>query len=48
MTVPYDSTICLLNSLAEENALEFTFTLNHEFDNVNKWLTSNRICMVLK
>ena len=30
---------------AEENAQEFTLTLNHELNNVNKWLTSNRICI---
>ena len=32
-------------SFAEENALEFTLTLNHELNNVNNWLTSNRICV---
>ena len=30
--------------LSEENALEFTLTLNNELNNVNNWLTSNRIC----
>ena len=30
---------------AEENAQEFTLTLNHELNNVNNWLTSNRICI---
>ena len=38
-----DST--LSTSFAEENALEFTLTLNHELNNVNNWLTSNRICI---
>ena len=36
-----DST--LSTSFPEENALEFTLTLNHELNNVNNWLTSNRI-----
>ena len=35
----------LSTSFAEENALECTATLNHELNNVNNWLTSNRICM---
>ena len=35
----------LSTSFAEENALEFTLTLNHELNNVNNWLTSNRICI---
>ena len=35
----------LLTSVAEENALEFTLTLNNELHNVNNWLTSNRICI---
>ena len=35
----------ILTSFAEENALEFTLTLNHELNNVNNWLTSNRICV---
>ena len=39
----HDST--LSTSFAEENALEFTITLNHELNNVNNWLTSNRICI---
>ena len=38
-----DST--LSTSFAGENALEFTLTLNHELNNVNNWLTSNRICI---
>ena len=38
-----DST--LSTSFAEENALEFTLTLNHELNNVNSWLTSNHICI---
>ena len=38
-----DST--LSTSFAEENALEFTLTLNHELNNVNNGLTSNRICI---
>ena len=38
-----DST--LSTSFAQENALEFTLTLNHELNNVNNWLTSNRICI---
>ena len=38
-----DST--LSTSFAEENAMEFTLTLNHELSNVNNWLTSNRICI---
>ena len=45
-----DST--LSTSFAEENAREFTLTLNHElnlfiylFNNVNNYLTSNRICI---
>ena len=38
-----DST--LSTSFAEENALEFTLTLNHELNNVNNWQTSNRICI---
>ena len=38
-----DST--LSTSFAEENALEFTLTLNHELNNVNNWLTSSRICI---
>ena len=33
----------LSTSFAEENALEFTLTLNHDLNNVNNWLTSNRI-----
>ena len=40
-----DST--LSTSFAEENDLEFTLTLNHELNNVNNWLTSNRICIKL-
>ena len=36
-----DSTLSA--SFAEENALEFTLTLNNELKNVNNWLTSNRI-----
>ena len=35
----------LSTSFAEENALEFTLTLNHELNNVNNWLTSNCICI---
>ena len=27
------------------NTLEFTLTLNHELNNVNNWLTANRICI---
>ena len=38
-----DST--LSTSFPEENALEFTLTLNHELNNVNNWLTSNHICI---
>ena len=38
-----DST--LSTSVAEENALVFTLTLNNELSNVNNWLTSNRICV---
>ena len=38
-----DST--LSTSFAEENALGFTLTLNHELNNVNNWLTSNLICI---
>ena len=38
-----DST--LSTSFAEEYALEFTLTLNHELNNVNNWQTSNRICI---
>ena len=43
-------TICgwqsLSTSFAEENARQFTLTLyNHELNNVNNWLTSNRICI---
>ena len=38
-----DST--LSTSFPEENALEFTLTLNHELSNVNNWVTSNRICI---
>ena len=38
-----DST--LSTSFAEENALEFTLTLNYELNNVNNWLTSNRVCI---
>ena len=38
-----DST--LPTSFAKENALEFTLTLNHELNNVNNSLTSNRICI---
>ena len=34
-----------IRSAAEENAQEFTLTLNHEFNNVNNWLTSSRICI---
>ena len=37
-----DST--LSTSIAKENALEFTLTLNHELNDVNNWLTPNRIC----
>ena len=40
---PYDST--LSTSFAEGNVMEFTLTLNHELNNVNNWLTSNRICI---
>ena len=29
----------LSTSFAEENALEFTLTLNHELNNVKNWLT---------
>ena len=36
-----DST--LSTSFTEENALEFTLTLNHDLNNVNNWLRSNRI-----
>ena len=35
----------LSTSLAEEYALEFTLALYHELNNVNNWLTSNRICI---
>ena len=35
----------LSTSFAEENALEFTLTLNHELNNVNNRQTSNRICI---
>ena len=35
----------LSTSFAEENALEFTLTLNHELNNVNNLVTSNRICI---
>ena len=35
----------LSTSFAEENALEFTLTLNNELNNVSNWLTSNRICI---
>ena len=38
-----DST--LSTSLAEGNYLEFTLTLDHDLNNVNNWLTSNRICI---
>ena len=40
-----DST--LSTSFAEENALEFicALTLNHELNNANNWLISNRICI---
>ena len=38
-----DST--LSTSFTEENALEFTLTLNNELNNDNNWLTSNRICI---
>ena len=38
-----DST--LSTSFAEENAMKFTLTLNHELNNVNNWLTFNRICI---
>ena len=38
-----DST--LSTSFAEENALEFTLTLNLELNNVSNCLTSNRICI---
>ena len=38
-----DST--LSTSFAGENSLEFTLTLNHELNNVNNWLTPNRICI---
>ena len=38
-----DST--LSTSFPEENALEFTLTLNHELNNVNNWLTSYSICI---
>ena len=36
--------LCRLR-FSEENALEFTLTLNHELNNVNNWLTLNRICI---
>ena len=39
----HDRTLSI--SFAEESALEFTLTLNHELNNVNNWLTSNRICI---
>ena len=35
----------LSTSFTEENALEFTLTLNNELKNDNNWLTSNRICI---
>ena len=35
----------LSTSFGEENALKFTLTLYHELNNVNNWLTSNRICI---
>ena len=38
-----DSTLSTL--FPEEKALEFTLTLNHELNNVNNWLTANRICI---
>ena len=38
-----DST--LSTSFAEENALGFSLTLNHELNTVNNWLTSNCICI---
>ena len=38
-----DST--LSTSFAEENAIEISLTLNHELNNVNNSLTSNRICI---
>ena len=37
--------ITLSTSFAKENALEFTWTLNNELNNVNNWLTSNLICV---
>ena len=33
-----DSTLSI--SFAEENALEFSLTFNHELNNVNNWLTA--------
>ena len=38
-----DSTLC--TSFAEEDAMEYTSTLNHELNNVNDWQTSNHICI---
>ena len=35
----------LSTSFAAENALQFKLTVNHELNNVNNWLTSNRICI---
>ena len=32
-------------SFAEETALSFTLTLNHELNSVNNYLTSYRICI---
>ena len=36
-----DST--LLTLFAEENSFQFILTLNHDLNNVNNWITSNRI-----
>ena len=40
----YSDDITLSTSFAEENALEFSLTLNSELNSVNNWITSNRIC----
>ena len=37
----------LSTSLAEENALEFTLTLNTELNNVNNWVTSKYVCICI-
>ena len=38
-------TVTLSTSFVQEDAMEFTLTLNHELNNIKNWITSHRICI---